>query len=224
VSLILNIETGGPTCSVCLSKGGRLIKEIKEEIPNRHAAILTCLIQQLLAETAHSLNQIDAIAVSSGPGSYTGLRIGTAVAKGLCYTIDKPLIGVSSLQSLAWNMKQKTQMETIAFFVPLIQARKDAVYFSIYNTMLEEVYKEGVGTISEVVEHITKLNNQITVGFFNLNEYSQQLFRSFGTVIDYFEYVSSNGCELAFSKYEKGSFEDCFLFEPFYMTGFGKNF
>jgi tRNA threonylcarbamoyladenosine biosynthesis protein TsaB len=224
VALILNIETGGPTCSVCLSANGILIKERKEVLPNKHAAILTVLIQELLAETGYSLQQIDAVAISKGPGSYTGLRIGTAIAKGLCFTADKPLIAISSLQSLAWKMRHDTGGTNESTFVPLIQARKDAVYYAVFNQKLEEIATESVGTLSEAAEYIKKTNNQPTAGFFNLNDSTTAFFQSFGIVIVYFEYVSSNGCELAFSKFEKDLFEDNFLFEPFYMTGFGKNF
>ncbi len=224
MALILNIETGGPTCSVCLSANGTLIKERKEIIPNKHAAILTVLIQELLAETGYSLQQIDAIAISKGPGSYTGLRIGTAIAKGLCFTADKPLIAVSSLQSLAWRMRHEATAKNEATFAPLIQARKDAVYYAVFNQKLEEIAAESFGTLGEVVGHIKKIDNQPTAGFFNLTDSTTAFFHSFGIVIVYFEYVSSNGCELAFSKFEKNLFEDNFLFEPFYMTGFGKNF
>lgn len=224
MSLILNIETGGPTCSVCLSSNGILIKELKEVIPNKHAAVLTVLIQQLLAETGYTMQQLDAIAISKGPGSYTGLRIGTAIAKGLCFSADKPLIAVSSLQSLAWRMRHEATEIKDSAFVPLIQARKDAVYYAVYNQKLDEIATGSVGTLSEVAEHIKKTDNQPTAGFFNLTDSTTAFFQSFGIVIVYFEYVSSNGCELAFSKFEKNLFEDHFLFEPFYMTGFGKNF
>ncbi len=224
MALILNIETGGPTCSVCVSSNGILIKEHKEVLPNKHAAVLTILIKELLAETGYTLQQLDAIAISKGPGSYTGLRIGAAVAKGLCFTADKPLIAVSSLQALAWKMRHEATTTPEATYAPLIQARKDAVYYAMYNQQLEEVWAQSVGTFSEVAEHMKKTNNQPTAGFFNLTDSAIQHFRSFGIVIDYFEYVSSNGCELAFSKLEKNMFEDHFLFEPFYLTGFGKNF
>lgn len=224
MALILNIETGGPTCSVCISLNGILIRERKEVLPNKHAAVLTVLIRELLAETGYTLQQIDAIAISKGPGSYTGLRIGTAVAKGLCFTADKPLIAVSSLQSLAWRMRSKTDANIDTTFVPLIQARKDAVYYAMYNQRLEALVAESVGGLNEVAEEIKKTNNQPTAGFFSLTDSTIAHFNSFGIVIDYFEYVSSNGCALAFSIFEKKLFEDHFLFEPFYMTGFGKNF
>lgn len=224
MALILNIETGGSTCSVCLSVNGQLILEKKEILPNRHAAILTVLIQQLCAETNTTLHQLDAVAISGGPGSYTGLRIGTAVAKGLCYTLHKPLLAVSSLQSLAWKMKQQNASLLNNTFIPLLQARKDAVYYAVYDNELNASCPERVASLSEVTEHIKNLKNQSTAGFFNLNDAIVEHFKTFGILIDYFECVSSNGCELAFSKFQQGSFEDCFLYEPFYMTGFGKNF
>ncbi|MGB3076173.1 MAG: tRNA (adenosine(37)-N6)-threonylcarbamoyltransferase complex dimerization subunit type 1 TsaB, partial [Chitinophagales bacterium] len=103
-TLLLHIETSSPVCSVALSRSGTLIA-LKELAGNaNHAAMLTMIIDQLMNESKIEMKALDGIALSAGPGSYTGLRIGAATAKGLCFALDKPLIAVDSLQSLAVGM------------------------------------------------------------------------------------------------------------------------
>src|ERR1041384_7558013 len=96
---ILNIETTAQVCSVALSHNGQMAGLQECDESNSHAAQLTLLIQELMGKFPGNLEQLDAIAISSGPGSYTGLRIGYSVAKALCYTLDKPLIAINTLQS-----------------------------------------------------------------------------------------------------------------------------
>lgn len=223
MAVILHIETSGPTCSVCIAQNGIVEVEKKELSPNKHASILTILIQQLLAETGRTIRQLDAIAINKGPGSYTGLRIGAAVAKGICYTTDKPLIGLSSLQCLAWKM-QNERYHHNNFFMPIIPARKDVLYYCVYNQLLMPVCEEAIIATTQIAERIKDFNYQPTVGFFSLTDDVVQKLKSFGTVIDYFECVSSNGCVLAAASFINQQFEDSFQFEPSYITGFGKNF
>ena len=104
MSLILNIETATGVCSVAVAKGGELLCIKESNSKNSHAEVLTNFIDEVLKTTDKSLFELDAIAVSEGPGSYTGLRIGVATAKGLCFALDKPLIGVSTLRAMAMGM------------------------------------------------------------------------------------------------------------------------
>lgn len=105
--LILNIETSSPICSVCLSRDGTVIDCREDRTGNSHAKILTVFIDELFKSNNLSLSELDAVAVSAGPGSYTGLRIGTSVAKGLCYALNKPLISVPTLLALAVGIQKK---------------------------------------------------------------------------------------------------------------------
>lgn len=131
VPLILNIETSGPVCSVCISHNGKMLG-IKEELEgNNHASILTVLIQELFEELGLEMNQLDAVAVSAGPGSYTGLRIGVVTAKGFCYALDKPLIAIDSLEILKEAL-QKRHGGTDLLYCPTIDARRDEIYFALY--------------------------------------------------------------------------------------------
>ncbi len=132
MSLILNIETATPVCSVCISEDGKELvsKEIREG--QAHAESLTLLIQDALSASGLTMNQLDAVAVSNGPGSYTGLRIGLSVAKGICYALDKKLITLNSLEVLAWGTFQKTG-RTDVLYCPMIDARRMEVYTALYD-------------------------------------------------------------------------------------------
>src|SRR5437763_1918042 len=107
MALILNIETSATVCSVCLSRDGVVMDYRASKEPHSHARLLTVMIDELLSSLKISFQQLDAIAISAGPGSYTGLRIGFSVAKGLCYALNKPLIAVPTLLALAGGIKQK---------------------------------------------------------------------------------------------------------------------
>jgi len=217
------METSGSVCSVCLSKNGELIKENIELTPNRHASILTVLIQQLMAETGHSLQQLDAIAFSNGPGSYTGLRIGASCAKGLCFTLDKPLIGISTLQALAWKA-QFGITKTKYLLMPVIQAKKDVIYTAIYDYNMVLLKAEDSCALIDVSKTYAEYRDKVFISYFNLNSDSLTELGCFGTVIGKTECFSSNIVELSFLKYKSSIFEDLKSFEPFYITGFGNNF
>src|SRR5476649_750185 len=101
MSLILQIETATSSCSVALAKNGYVLAEKQVNQRNIHAEVITLFIDELVGETGVVYQDIDAVAVSSGPGSYTGLRIGVATAKGLCFALDKPLIAIETLAAMA---------------------------------------------------------------------------------------------------------------------------
>ena len=132
MALILNIETSSPVCSVCVAKDGAVFAFKESREPNSHARLLTVMIDELFSENKLSFQQLDGIAVSAGPGSYTGLRIGVSVAKGLCYALNKPLISVPTLSSLAEGIKQKVKV-TDVFFMPVMDARRMDIYTAVYD-------------------------------------------------------------------------------------------
>ena len=129
MSLILNIETATKNCSVSLAKDGITIltKEISEA-GYSHAEKLHVFIEEILKETQSNVKDLKAVAVSKGPGSYTGLRIGVSSAKGICYALDIPLIAVDTLQILAKQLKVEK-----GIIVPMIDARRMEVYSAVYD-------------------------------------------------------------------------------------------
>ena len=135
--LILNIETSTEVCSLGISRGNEMlvIKNAPEQYG--HASWITRLIEECLKEAGLSLKDIDAVAVSKGPGSYTGLRIGAATAKGICYSLGKPLIGINTLQALAWGTWEREKVDGL--YCPMIDARRMEVYLAIFNTAGEEI-------------------------------------------------------------------------------------
>jgi len=132
MAVILNIETATERCSVAIGKDGNLLVEKTSEEQYSHAAKLTLLIEQCLSSVNLELANLDAIAVSSGPGSYTGLRIGSSTAKGICYALDKPLIAISTLQALAWA-SILAEAKAPAIYIPMIDARRMEVYAAGYD-------------------------------------------------------------------------------------------
>lgn len=128
---LLLLETATSVCSVALSEGSAVVAEATADAPYQHSSQITLLIQRVLADTAWSLSSIDALALSSGPGSYTSLRVGAATAKGIAYTLHKPLIVVDTLASLALAAKHPNDPEA-ALYVPMIDARRQEVYTAVF--------------------------------------------------------------------------------------------
>jgi len=135
--IILNIDTSGETASVCLSKDGDLAGLAVNTNQRDHAAWLHGAIQDLIKNTGMTLGDLEAVAISIGPGSYTGLRIGLSAAKGLCYALNIPLISINTLQMIAHAVIK----EGVELICPLIDARRMEVFTAIYSKTLEEIKK-----------------------------------------------------------------------------------
>jgi len=153
MSLILCLETATTMCSVALGKDGKLMAFKERNEGFTHSENLTLFIQEVLAEAKIELKQLDAIAVSKGPGSYTGLRIGVSSAKGLCYGLEKPLISIGTLYSMfALITKLPTSnFQPLTLFCPMLDARRMEVYCAVYD-------KDGK-TIKEVSADIIDENS-----------------------------------------------------------------
>src|SRR6056297_2372753 len=130
MGLILNLETATTNCSVCFAKDGEVIAIRENNTPNySHSEQLHVFIDECLSETNYLPKDLDAIAVSKGPGSYTGLRIGVSAAKGLCFALDIPLISIATLKSMA------SQVCTIEsdYLIPVLDARRMEVYSAVFD-------------------------------------------------------------------------------------------
>ncbi len=138
---LLSLETSSPVCSVALhdAADGHLIGQSELRLDKSHSTHLTILIQQLLENTGRALADLAAVAVSDGPGSYTGLRIGAAAAKGLCFALDIPLVAVSTLGALAAQVASLTAGAEEALFCPMLDARRMEVYTALYTHDGQEV-------------------------------------------------------------------------------------
>ncbi len=135
MSLILNIDTATETAQVSFAKDGVVLQLLTNATQKDHAAFAQTAVQQLLSTTAFTLKDIDAVAVTAGPGSYTGLRVGMASAKGICYALNKPLILINTLEILAFATKQKNDQPNF-IFCPMIDARRMEVFTALYDYSL----------------------------------------------------------------------------------------
>ncbi len=232
MGLILCLETATEVCSVALALNGNIVKIKESSSPNEHSSLLTVFIEEIIASGGYALSNLDAVAVSMGPGSYTGIRIGVATAKGLCYSLEKPLIAISTLQSMAMGMKKHASAgrETqtglpepppIGLFCPLIDARRMEVYTAVYDTEMNPV-KE----VSAEIIHDKSFDNFLTHGRMvfagsgaekckPLLEHHKNAF-----FIDNFTASAQFMAALAEDKWTRVQFEDIAYFEPFYLKDF----
>ncbi len=134
--ILLNIETAAKTCSVALSRGADLLAEA-ENHEGEHTRVLNQLIRDVFEKAKLGLQQLDAIAVNEGPGSYTSLRVGVVTAKGMAYALDKPLIMVSGLKCLA--AKAMASKPGVSLYASMMDARRDEVFMAIYDQDLQEL-------------------------------------------------------------------------------------
>lgn len=162
MSLILSIETSTPLCSVALHRAGELLATHETQEEGGHGKKLTRLIESVFAEAQFGLNQLDAIALSIGPGSYTGLRIGLATAKGLCFGLDIPLITLNTLKVMAnaW-----TNLPSGTLLLPMLDARRMEVYAAIFEGNNKQIISETSPIILEPDSFSTL--NQATIAFGN---------------------------------------------------------
>lgn len=215
--LILNLETATTNCSVSVATNGNLLAIKEHDTPNySHSEQLHIFIQDVLKEAEIEFSNLDAIAVSKGPGSYTGLRIGVSAAKGLCFSLDVPLISIPTLKSMAHQAKS----EGIDFVIPVLDARRMEVYSAVFD--------QGINPIRETKAEIIDGNSfsefvdkgkVLLLG--NGAEKCKELLLhpnfSFDTAL-----VPSarEMATLSHKKFEAGEFENVAYFEPYYLKDF----
>lgn len=215
MGFILNIETATKNCSVCLAENGKevVLTEYAGE-GYSHAEKLHVFIEEALQKAGISFKDLDAIAVSMGPGSYTGLRIGVSAAKGLCYALNIPLLAIDTLELLARKINI-----TEGFIVPMIDARRMEAYTSVFDKeyarvretkaeiITETIFDEIKGPIHFVGDGAAKCKDVLSTDKFIYHD----------TVI----YPSAlQMTSLSYDKYKKSDIVDVAYFEPFYLKDF----
>ncbi len=138
MSIILNLETSTPVCSVAISKGDEILSIRETHESNSHSSKLSIFIQECMEEIGINKEELSAVAVSSGPGSYTGLRIGYSTAKGLCYALDIPIIAVDTLLSMAMAVEKEQTLNEQKWVCPMIDARRMEVYMALFSHNFEK--------------------------------------------------------------------------------------
>ena len=213
--LLLHLETATEVCSVALSKGDKIIVSISSQKGNSHTEHLFPFIANMLTAANCNVSELDGVVLSVGPGSYTGLRIGASAAKGICYALHIPLIGISTLQSIVFGAMQ-TQKEEQFLFCPMIDARRMEVFTALFN---------------EKGEKITAVENKIIDSFSFSKELENSIIYFCGngmlkckTILTHknvrFIDIPLNAQNMLFpalEKFETKQFEDTAYFEPFYF-------
>ena len=217
---LLSIETALDVCSVALSKEEKIIAFKEESGHNIHSAKLTVFIEGICRESGVSLSELCAIAVSKGPGSYTGLRIGVSVAKGLAYSLDKPLIAINTLESLSF-IASKVVDNKNALYCPMIDARRMEVFCGLYTSECEEVSPTTASIIDENFIHSLPADKGVFFfgnGMNKCREVLTALPNAF--FIEDINPSASAIAVLAYRKYLATAFENVSSFEPFYLKDF----
>lgn len=218
MALILNIDTSTSVCSVALARDGKMValKESNEGL--NHSVLLGSYIDEILKENQLDMHDLDAVAISMGPGSYTGLRIGVSMAKGLCFGAEKPLIAVPTLQALAQSVSEDLQDD--ALYCPMIDARRMEVYTAFYDRNNEMV----VDTKAEIIDEnsFAELLAQHKIYFFgNGSDKVRGLLTAPNAhFIGHVETSAKHLTEIAEQQYAARQFVDVAYFEPFYLKDF----
>lgn len=219
MALILLLESSASVCSVALSRDGKVIACRENTEGNKHAELLSVFCDHVLKEAKAHAGDLHAVAVSGGPGSYTGLRIGASTAKGYCYALNIPLIAVPTLEAMAWGIRQVAGENDL--LCPMIDARRMEVYTAVYDAQLNNV--------APVVPHVLDENSyrhfleQKVVWFSGdgmpkakelLSKYKNARFTEAGMP------SANNLAALAEKKFNAQQSEDLAYYVPFYLKNF----
>lgn len=221
--MILCIETATPVCSVALCDSAGVIS-LRESHENKsHAAHLTVYIEELLKEQNIQVSELQAIAVSKGPGSYTGLRIGVSVAKGLAYPASLPLIGIETTKSMFHGLKdeaiKKYDLNSESLFCPMLDARRMEVYYCLYDREGNTLKNISASIIDK--ETFAGYPDSVRIVFFGdgAKKCKEIIDRKNSVFADYL--ISATHMQTpAYEAFNGGNFEDIAYFEPFYLKDF----
>lgn len=218
--LILHIETSTNVCSVAVSENGKCVFSKLNDEGQNHAALLSLFIADAMKSIATKSQKLDAVAVSSGPGSYTGLRIGVSTAKGLCYGFGIPLIAVSTLEVLTAHATETVGKIENALFCPMIDARRMEVYAAFYNSV-GDIQREIAADIIDENSYAEMLKQQVIYFFGNgADKLKTTLTHANVRFIDQLFPNAENMIALAEKAFQEQKFVDVAYFEPFYLKEF----
>jgi len=217
MGILLNLETSSTNCSVCVAKDGEILAIRELNSANySHAEKLHIFIEEVMQEASLKMEDLEAVAVSKGPGSYTGLRIGVSAAKGLSYALGIPLISVSTLKSMA----SQVNIENDEVLIPVLDARRMEVYSSVFDENGKEIRETKAEIIDENsfkeyinVKHIHFLGSGA--------EKIKELF-PLESITYHCEVVPSakEMASISSDKFNASDFEDVAYFEPYYLKDF----
>lgn len=220
---ILSIETSTAQCSVALHNcNGTFIAQKNAAIPNAHSEQLGCLIEEILCETNISVKNLKAVAISEGPGSYTGLRIGTSLSKGICFALSIPLIAVDTLQALALAIKEKinSELPENSIFVPMIDARRMEIYTAQWNLQNQQIQATNACIIDSETHEQFSENSHFFIGGDGSDKCVDFLCNSHIEHVKHVVNQAKNVGEIACKLFEKQQFANTAYFDPLYLKEF----
>ncbi len=215
MALILSLESSSEVCSVCLHEDGEILSLVESKEAFSHTRKITVFIQQCLSEGAKDINDVSAIAISGGPGSYTGLRVGASTAKGLCFGLNIPLISIDTLEAIAFHAR--TEVPDSDYYIPMIDARRMEVYSAVFN-------REGIKVVE--TDNVILDENSYTEWFSDKKkttlcgtgvQKSLHLFEESAFHSMPLDLSAAYLMGLAEKKYLGNEFEDIVSFEPNYF-------
>ena len=212
MSYILNLETSSKNCSVSLLKEDKIINLIEQEDDSyRHSELLTSFIDQILSKEKIKPENLSAVAIAKGPGSFTGLRIGFSVAKGICFPYKTPIIGINSLEILARSYKPKKD----EYILSLINDKNDSFYSMVLDSDYNEVEKPSVEVIDKnYISRYGKLNSLVIV----CNTKSiKEIINEKSVKIEVNSISAKHMENMSKLNFDKKNFEDLAYFEPMYI-------
>ncbi len=213
---ILHIETATDICSVAVSEKDQLLAHCESSEPNQHSKELTLLVAAVLEKANLKMSDLAAVSLSGGPGSYTSLRVGSAVAKGICYAMNIPLIAVDTLQAIAAE-SMKAQNSPDAIYCPMIDARRMEVYTALYDDQNKEIRAVDARIIDEdFKQELLVLNKKIIFSGNGIDKckdfFLEECFAFSDTICN-----SSNMLSIAYQKFTHLKFKDIVYFSPNYF-------
>jgi tRNA threonylcarbamoyladenosine biosynthesis protein TsaB len=219
MSLLLSIETSTSLCSVALHDEGKLLYSVENHVPQSASSQLAVMIQQCLTHMSAKANQLNGVVVAAGPGSYTGLRIGVATAKGICYALNVPLLSVNTLELLAYQF-QASQKKLDGLLCPMLDARRMEVYCMLLNsslTIIEPTHAKIIDTAS-----FEEMLNEKEIYFFGngADKCKEAIQHANAYFISGIEPLAAKLGELGHKKFIQSQFEDTATYEPFYLKDF----
>ena len=221
--MILCLETATPVCSVALNSACCTLAMRETEGQNAHSEKITNFIREVMEEAKIDYPQLDAVAVSQGPGSYTGLRIGVSTAKGICYAADLPLMAIDTLEAMAYGMKDKlgSQIGPDDLLIPMIDARRMEVYASVFDANLNKINDTAALVIEENSFEDLRKDHRLWL----FGDGAPKLSKLFENqpniyIIDGFKPSAAYMKVLAERALQQQQFVDVAYFEPFYLKDF----
>lgn len=224
MALLLNIDTATEQAGVCLSNNQQVLALRQTAEQKSHASFIQPAIKEVLAEAGYRLQDVDAVAVSAGPGSYTGLRVGLATAKGICFALQKPLIMLNTLRVMAHASiqvhKQAPQNGHAVLYCPMIDARRMEVFTALYNENLDEIMPPQAMVLDEM-SFAEKLENNMII-FSGSGSPKAAIMQNTNVFLGETTYKIGEMAVLSGKAYAAKQFADLAYSEPFYLKEFYK--